>query len=77
MNKNVYNSKRQSVSFNNRGNFKNNFQNEYIKADRKARREKDRDIFGDGFKVITKVHKSEKSYSRKGKNKFDGNTYED
>ena len=43
---------------------------DYIKADRKGRREKDREIYGDGFKSTTRVHKSDKAYSRKGKNKF-------
>ena len=46
-----------------------------IKANRKKRREEDRDIYGDGFKQTTKVAKTEKTYSRKGKNKF--NYYDD
>ena len=73
MNKNVYNSKRQNTSFNNRGKYqKNNFQNDFFKNNKK-----DKDFFGDNFKVTSKVQKSEKSYSRKGKNKCDGNSYED
>lgn len=47
---------------------KNNFRDDYIKADRKGRRESDREIYGDGFKSNTKISKSQKSYSRKGKN---------
>lgn len=43
---------------------------DYIKAHRKQRRNQDRDLYGDGFKATTRVNKSEKNYSRKGKNKF-------
>lgn len=48
-----------------------------IKANRKKRREEDRDIYGDGFKQTTRVAKTEKAYSRKGKNKFKGNFFND
>ena len=48
-----------------------------IKVARKHRREDDREIFGDGFKAKTRVAKSEKKYSRKGKNKFNGDFYDD
>lgn len=48
-----------------------------IKANRKKRREEDRDIYGDGFKQTTRVAKTEKAYSRKGKNKFKGNNFVD
>jgi hypothetical protein len=48
-----------------------------IKANRKKRREEDREIYGDGFKQTTKVAKTEKAYSRKGKNKFKGNYFDD
>jgi hypothetical protein len=41
-----------------------------VKADRKARREEAREIYGDGFKPTTRVAKSDKVYTRKGKNKF-------
>ena len=46
-----------------------------IKANRKARREEARDIYGDGFKATTRVAKSDKVYSRKGKNKFRNNNF--
>lgn len=73
MNKNVYNSKRQNTSFNNnRGKVqKNNFYNDFIKN------KKDKDFYGDDFKITSKVQKNEKSYSRKGKNKFDSNNCEE
>ena len=48
-----------------------------IKANRKKRREEDRDVYGDGFKQTTRVAKSEKAYSRKGKNKFKGSYFND
>lgn len=41
-----------------------------VKATRKARREEERENYGDGFKPTTRVVKSNKTYSRKGKNKF-------
>ena len=44
-----------------------------VKANRKKRREEYRDIYGDGFKPTTRISKSEKTYSRKGKNKFNKN----
>jgi hypothetical protein len=50
-------------------------QNDYLKADRKARRDMDREMYGDGFKSNTRVHKTAKAYSRKGKNKFNGKDY--
>lgn len=40
-----------------------------VKADRKARREEAREIYGDGFKSTTRIAKNSKKYSRKGKNK--------
>lgn len=40
-----------------------------VKADRKARREEAREIYGDGFKPTTRIAKNSKKYSRKGKNK--------
>lgn len=48
-----------------------------VKANRKKRREEDRDIYGDGFKQTTRVAKTEKAYSRKGKNKFKGDYFDD
>jgi hypothetical protein len=48
-----------------------------VKASRKKRREEDRDIYGDGFKQTTRVTKTEKAYSRKRKNKFNGNYFDD
>lgn len=48
-----------------------------IKASRKKRREEDRDIYGDGFKSNTRVSKTVKTYSRKGKNKFNNNYFDD
>jgi hypothetical protein len=73
MNKNVYNSKRQNTSFNNnRGKSqKNNFYGDFMKN------KKDKDYYADGFKITSKVQKAEKSYSRKGKNKFNGSVDED
>ena len=47
----------------------------YIKADRKARREMDKEIYGDGFKSTTRVAASDKKYSRKGKHKFKYDSY--
>lgn len=41
----------------------------YVKANRKGQREADREMKGDGFKSNTKVHKTQKDYSRKGKNR--------
>ena len=40
----------------------------FVKATKKANREIERDTMGDGFKSYNKVHKSQKEYSRKGKN---------
>jgi hypothetical protein len=48
-----------------------------VKANRRKRREEDRDYYGDGFKQTTKISKSEKAYSRKGKNKFKNDFYDD
>jgi hypothetical protein len=42
---------------------------DYVKADRKARREEEREIYGDGFKSTTRIANSDKKYNRK-KNKF-------
>ena len=41
----------------------------FEKTTKKANREIERDNFGDGFKSFDKVHKTNKDYSRKGKNK--------
>ena len=49
----------------------------YFDTQLKKRREEDRDIYGDGFKQTTRVAKTEKAYSRKGKNKFKGNFFND
>jgi hypothetical protein len=38
---------------------------DYIKAMRKADRESEMDTFGPGFHSKTKIHKSQKTYSRK------------
>ena len=51
---------------------KREFETDYVKANRKGRREEARERYGDGFKSTTRVNKSEKTYSRKGKNKFKG-----
>ena len=40
----------------------------YLKSNRKGNRDAEREMKGDGFKQNTKVHKSQKEYSRKGKN---------
>lgn len=48
---------------------KKDFEMDYVKANRKGRREEERERYGDGFKPTTRVSKSEKNYSRKGKNK--------
>jgi hypothetical protein len=56
---------------------KDNTTMDYIKAVRKKRREEDKEFYGDGFKCNTKVRKSEKNYSRKGKNKFKNDFSED
>lgn len=68
MSKKIYISESQFDEFVNSKCKKNN--SDYIKADRKGRRESDREIYGDGFKSMHKVHKTSKNYSRKGKNKF-------
>ena len=57
-------------------NKKNDINMSCIKAHRKKRREEDRDIYGDGFKQTTRVAKTEKNYSRKGKNKFNSNYFD-
>jgi hypothetical protein len=54
---------------NNKKKSKKDFEMDYVKANRKGRREEERERYGDGFKPTTRVSKSEKSYSRKGKNK--------
>lgn len=41
----------------------------YIKANRKGSRDAELED-STGFKANTKIHKSDKAYSRKGKNKF-------
>jgi hypothetical protein len=48
---------------------KRDFEMDYVKANRKGRRDDERERYGDGFKQTTRVSKSEKNYSRKGKNK--------
>lgn len=48
---------------------KKDFTMDYVKANRKGRRDEERERYGDGFKPATRVSKSEKNYSRKGKNK--------
>jgi hypothetical protein len=48
---------------------KKDFTMDYVKANRKGRRDEERERYGDGFKPTTRVSKSEKNYSRKGKNK--------
>lgn len=47
---------------------KKDFEMDYVKANRKGRRNEERERYGDGFKSTTRVSKSEKNYSRKGKN---------
>lgn len=47
---------------------KKEFEMDYVKANRKGRRDDERERYGDGFKPTTRVSKSEKNYSRKGKN---------
>jgi hypothetical protein len=56
---------------------KQDLDKDYIKAHRKQRRDSDRELFGDGFKSTTRINKSEKNYSRKGKNKFDYDNYDE
>ena len=56
---------------------KKDFEMDYVKANRKGRREDERMRYGDGFKATTRVNKSEKNYSRKGKNKFRGEFSDD
>lgn len=48
---------------------KKDFEEDYVKANRKGRRDEAKERYGDGFKATTRVSKSEKTYSRKGKNK--------
>lgn len=49
---------------------------DYLKADRKARREEERELLGDGFKSTTRIADSDKKYNRK-KNKFRYNRFND
>lgn len=56
---------------------KKDFEMDYVKANRKGRREEERDRYGDGFKATTRVSKSEKNYSRKGKNKNNWKEFSD
>jgi hypothetical protein len=51
---------------------KQDFETDYVKANRKARRADEKERYGDGFKSTTRINKSDKTYSRKGKNKFKG-----
>lgn len=51
-------------------NKKKDFTMDYVKANRKGRREEERERYGNGFKSTTRIAKSNKNYSRKGKNKF-------
>ena len=44
--------------------------NAFEKATKSANREREREIYGDGFKSYDRPHKSPKDYSRKGKGKF-------
>ena len=53
--------------------FDDDYEMDYVKANRKGNRDAEREIKGPGFKSNTKVHKSMKNYSRKGKNKFSYN----
>ena len=75
MSKKIYITETQfkSLTENKKKAYKKNSTMDYIKADRKGRRESDKEIYGDGFKSTTKIHKSSKNYSRKGKNKFNNN----
>jgi hypothetical protein len=51
---------------------------DFIKAINRGSREGTREIYGDGFKSITKVHKSSKNYDRKdGKYKLNPNNIPD
>jgi hypothetical protein len=50
---------------------------DYVKADRKARREEARELYGDGFKSNTRIAASDKKYSRKGKKKFQYDRFDD
>lgn len=40
----------------------------YVLANRIGSREADTELFGPGFKSVTRVHKSDKRYSRKNSN---------
>lgn len=56
---------------------KKDFEMDYVKANRKGRRDDERERYGDGFKPTTRINKSDKTYSRKGKNKFKGDFSDD
>lgn len=56
---------------------KKDFTMDYVKANRKGRRDEERERYGDGFKPNTRVSKSEKNYSRKGKNKNNWKNFSD
>lgn len=76
MGKKIYISEEQLQSLvENRNKNKRDINMDCIKANRKAQREEFRDIYGDGFKSTTRIAKSEKQYSRKGKNKFNKNNF--
>lgn len=49
----------------------------FEKATKRANRDIERDSKGNGFKSYDKVHHSQKDYSRKGKNRFSIDNYED
>lgn len=42
---------------------------DYVKANRRARREEEREMYGDGFKPTTRIAASKNTYNRK-KDKF-------
>lgn len=48
---------------------------DYIKANRAASREIEKETRGCGFKAITRVHKSSKNYTRKIKHKHSNINY--
>ena len=50
---------------------------DYVKANRRGRREEARERYGDGFKATTRVAASDKQYSRKGKHKFKYDSFSD
>lgn len=56
---------------------KMDYRDGFNKASKRANRDMEQDTYGNGFKSYDKPHRSLKDYSRKGKNRFSMDSYED